>query len=300
MINGAARNVLALMLIFLGCTAFSTTSANELSNVHIRGRSVGCGIPQTGTGHFIAVETRVLDQVRTYHLLVPKSYDPDRAYPLVFRWHGWGGSGLSGGLGIEINSGNDAIVVGADGLNGGWSSYANSPDLIFFDQMLETISNRYCIDRNRVFSYGFSLGGFLTNTLACERGDVVRASAAIAGGIRGGSRSRKRNAATWLLDELGSSGLVTGQGKCKGKVASWFLHDQDDNVVPILKGKAARERAVAMNGCSTETVSEGDGCVRYLGCETAPVVWCESKGFGHNIRDDFAPAKVWKFFENLH
>jgi hypothetical protein len=55
-----------------------------------------------------------------------------------------------------------------------------------------------------------------------------------------------------------------------------------------------------MNGCSTETVSEGDGCVRYLGCETAPVVWCESKGFGHNIRDDFAPAKVWKFFENLH
>jgi polyhydroxybutyrate depolymerase len=199
---------------------------------------------------------------------------------------------------IEFSSGNDAIVVGADGINKYWGLNDDSVNLLFFDRMLETISNQYCIDRDHVFSYGFSAGGFFTNMLACERGDVLRANAAVAGGLRGGYRKGK--VATWLLDALGSNGAVLGGNSCKGKVANWFLHDQDDNTVPIAKGKAARERALAINGCSSNTIDEGDGCVRYQDCGAAPVVWCESKGFGHNIRGDFAPAQVWKFFQTLH
>jgi polyhydroxybutyrate depolymerase len=139
--------------------------------------------------------------------------------------------------------------------------------------MLEIVSDQYCIDSHRIFSYGFSLGGLFTNLLACERGDVLRATAAIASGLAGNN--------------------------CKGKVASWFLHDTDDDAILIARGKAARERAVAANGCSTNTVDEGNGCVRYQGCDATPVVWCESKGFGHNIRGDYAPAQVWKFFQSL-
>jgi predicted peptidase len=235
---------------------------------------------------------RVLNLDRIYHLRVPGTYDPNRAYPLIFRWHGLGGNGQSGGLDIESSSGNDAIVVGADGLNNNWnanldsdelllnSSYADllfntdPADLLFFDLMLESISKQYCIDRDRIFSYGFSAGGYFTNLLSCERGNVLRGSAAIAGGLRGGN--------------------------CKGKVAAWFLHDLDDHVVPIANGKAARDRALVVNGCSTNTIDDGNGCVRYLGCNTAPVVWCESNGFGHNIRAEFAPKRVWKFFLNLH
>jgi polyhydroxybutyrate depolymerase len=219
------------------------------------------------------MEISVLGLNRTYYLRVPGGYDPNHAYPLIFRWHGSGGNGLSGGLGIEGSSGNDAIVVGADGLNREWNSKADSPDLVFFDRMLEMIEKRYCIDRDRVFSYGFSSGASFANLLACERGDVLRASAAIAGRPRGSN--------------------------CKGKVASWFLSDADDHIEPIAEGEAARDRALAANGCSTNTVDEGGGCVRYQGCDAAPVVWCESKGFGHNIRGDFAPARVWKFFMNL-
>jgi polyhydroxybutyrate depolymerase len=219
------------------------------------------------------MEIRVLGLIRTYYLRVPGSYDPNRAYPLIFRWHGSGGNGLSGGLGIEFSSGNDAIVVGGDGLNREWNSEADSADLLFFDRMLETIEKRYCVDRDRVFSYGFSSGAYFTNLLACERGEVLRASAAIAGGLRGVN--------------------------CRGRVARWFLHDSEDHGVPIAEAMAVRDRALAANGCSKDAVELGEGCVRYKGCEDAPVVWCQSKGFGHNIRGDFAPARVWKFFRNL-
>ena len=222
-----------------------------------------------GTNGFKTLTLRVVDRDRTYHLWVPKSYDPKRGYPLIFRWHGQGGDGLSGGLDIEAVAGEDAIIVGADGLQGSWGL----DDLVFFDRMLEEIEAMYCIDRSRIFSYGFSIGGFFTNLLACERGEVLRGSASIAGG-------------PWSND-------------CHGNVARWFLHDEGDQSIPIALGEASRNRAIKANGCSTTTVDEGDSCVRYVECEKAPVVWCQTRGFGHNIRSDFAPSRVWKFFQSL-
>ncbi len=265
----------ALMLILVcmcaACNPPESVASNKPLTSH---RYTGCGTAQIGTGNFMPMKMRVLDHDRTYHLRIPSKYDPNRAYPLIFRWHGSGGNGLSGGLDIESSAGDDAIVVSADGLNSFWDVYtADSIDLLFFDKMLETISNQYCIDSHRIFSVGFSVGGTFSNTLACQRSDVLRASAATA------------------------SGLFVNN--CKGKVATWLLHDLNDEAVPIADGKAVRERAIAANGCSTNTVDEGNGCVRYQGCDTTPVVWCESKGFGHNIREDFAPAQVWKFFQSL-
>jgi poly(3-hydroxybutyrate) depolymerase len=274
MIKVTSPLLYALMLIILCmCTACSPPEPVASSKPLISHHHTGCGIAQKGTGNFVPMKIRILNQDRTYNLRIPSTYDPNRPYPLIFRWHGSGGDGLSGGLGIEDIAKNDAIIVSADGLNNYWRTAPDSIDLPFFDSMLETISNQYCIDSARIFSYGFSVGGGFSNLLACERGDVLRASAAIAGGIAGGN--------------------------CKGKVATWLLHDTDDDAVAIAKGKAMRDRALAINGCSTNTADERNGCVRYQGCDAAPVVWCESKGFGHNIRGDYAPAQVWKFFQSF-
>ncbi len=273
MIKVTSQFIHALILTLLcTCSAASPPKPNEPGDI-LSNRSAGCGVPQKGTDKFVTTKINVQNQERTYHLRIPSTYDPNRAYPLIFRWHGAGGNGLRGGLGIEYISKDDAIVVSAASLGRYWRSHPNSIDLLLFDSLLQTISTQYCIDDKRIFSYGFSAGGTFNNLLACERGDVLRASAAIASGLAGNN--------------------------CKGKVASWFLHDADDEAVPIAKGKAARDRALAINGCSANTIDEGNGCVRYQGCDTAPVVWCQSAGIGHNIRGDFAPAQVWKFFQSL-
>lgn len=276
MLKATSQFIQALMfMLFCLCAACSRAEPLEPKKPQASQRSIGCGIAQTGTGSFVQMKMRVLDLDRSYQLRVPRSYDPNRQYPLIFRWHGAGGNSLSGGLGIESSAKDDAIIVSGEGLNNFWDVYtADSVDLRFFDAMLKTISSKYCIDRERVFSYGFSVGGTLSNSLACRRSDVLRASAAVA------------------------SGLFINH--CQGNVATWLLHDINDDVVAIAKGKAVRDRAIARNGCSTNTIDEGNGCVRFKGCDATPVVWCESKGFGHNIRGDFAPAQAWKFFQGFH
>lgn len=265
------RAIIRTLCLLLAVAAYSAGAAHagELGDARKRGRSTGCGMAATGTGTFVPMSIRSLGRDRTYHLRVPGTYDPNRAYPLIFRWHGRGGDGLSGGLDIESSAGNDALVAGADGFNKTWGA----DDLALFDGMLEEIETHYCVDRGRIYSYGFSAGGYFTNYLACMRGDVLRASAAVAGGPR--------------------------SGECRGNAAAWFLHDADDEAVPIAQGRDALHRVLAANACSASTVNEGEGCVRYQGCDAAPVVWCQSSGFGHDIRGDFAPARVWKFFQEL-
>lgn len=279
MIKVTSKFAYALIIMLLcSCATASPPKQNELNNPIVSNRSAGCSAiyenrMQESTGNFVSIKTQVLNQDRTYHLRIPSTYNPNIAYPLIFRWHGAGGDGLSGGLNIEYSAKEDAIIVSADGLNNYWRTNADSIDLAFFDKMLETVSSQYCIDGNRIFSFGFSSGGSFSNLLACQRGDVLRANAAIASGVAGNN--------------------------CKGQVATWLLHDVDDNAVLIANGKAALARTVATNGCSTNIVDAGNGCVRYQGCDAAPVVWCESKGFGHNIRGDYAPVQVWQFFQSL-
>jgi len=255
------RVISCICLLSSFALAASALSADRLSR--------GCGMAATGTGSFETMTVKMGDRDRTYHLWLPKTYDPRIGYPVVFRWHGRGGDGLSGGLGIEAVAGADAIIVGADGWRGNWSSR----DVVFFDRMLEDIEERYCVDRRRIFSYGFSAGAILTNLLVCDRGDVLRGAASIAGAARGSN--------------------------CHGHVAHWFLLDEGDEAVPISLAEAVRDSAINANRCSMTAVNDGEGCVRYAGCEKAPVVWCRTQGFGHDIRGDFAPARVWKFFQSL-
>lgn len=216
---------------------------------------------------------RVGDQDRTYHVRLPDAYDPTRAYALVFRWHGAGGDGLSGGLGIESSAGREAIVVAPDGLGRTWSVRSEENDLALFDAMLSKLSQRYCVDPRRVFAYGFSAGGGVSNLLGCVRAAQLRGTAAIAGFDR-------------------------GLGRCERAMASWFLHDADDEAAPIVHGESARDRMLQRNRCSHESEPFGQHCVRYKGC-SQPLVWCQTHGRGHNIAGETAPAEVWAFFRAL-
>ena len=252
----------------------SSVSPDAGGDAGTSGRSVGCGKAATSNGSFEQRTIRVGDVDRVYHLRLPDNYSAARAYSLIFRWHGHTGDGLSGGLDIEGPAGRDAIIVGANGIDAAWTSESEANDLLLFDGMYDTLTQRYCVDLNRVFSYGFSMGGGMTNLLGCRRSDKLRATAAIAGFDR-------------------------GTGTCARPVAAWFLHDENDDAVLFSQGTAARDRIRARNHCSTNTVPAGD-CVRYEGCDAGfPLVWCATRGRGHNIAGDTAPGQAWEFFRTL-
>jgi polyhydroxybutyrate depolymerase len=140
---------------------------------------------------------------RTYLLHLPKSYVASKTYPLVFVFHGAGGTGE---LAAEITGWHHKadvegfIAVFPDGLakdpsrpqsfmrnpqfwNAGVaSSGVNRPDDVAFVQaLLEVIQSEHKIDDRRIYATGFSNGAAMAWRLAVDLSDVIAAIGPIAG-----------------------------------------------------------------------------------------------------------------------
>jgi polyhydroxybutyrate depolymerase len=234
---------------------------------------------------FVRATVDVAGTSREYFVYLPQGYDPQRAYPVVFLWHGAGGTGTRNNVPIQNSSGQNAILVGGTAqvntaeMRTQWqfNSGANSPDVAFFDAMVAEVSARYCVDRGRLFSSGFSSGGWFTNLLGCVRGNVIRAQGVVAGGLPGQTSN------------------------CSGAVAAWFLHDTADMENLISGNERARARILGTNGCGTTTAADDPApCVRYQGCRDGlPVVWCATTGAGHSVQSNISGPGMWRFFSSL-
>ena len=237
--------------------------------------SSGCGSSSTDLGSSIVIE----GETRTYELSLPADYDPQIAYPLIFAWHGRGGSGIIAKLrfGLEDSAGAEAIIVYPDGLpqplyggDTGWEVRATGSDIILFDQLFARITENTCIDMDRVFATGHSFGGFMTNFLGCQRGNLLRAIAPVA------------------------SGGPRDNNGCQGSVAVQITHGTNDSIIELSEGEASLAKWQTMNSCSQTSIpSNDDHCVAYEDC-TQPVRWCEFSG-GH-MWPSFAGESIWSFF----
>jgi len=135
-------------------------------------------------------EVTVGGLVRIVSIDFPEDVSSPR--PLVLAFHGWGGdqdqlertSGLGAaatrrgwiaarplGVGKSFNAGTccgEAIEQGVD-------------DVAFARAIIDLVALEACIDRRRVYSTGFSNGGFLSHRLGCEAADVFAAVASVGG-----------------------------------------------------------------------------------------------------------------------
>lgn len=230
----------------------------------------------------------VFGESRGYVLSVPQGYgELPHAWPLVFAFHGSGGSGQ--GLRNWYDSDQryaekQAIVVYPDAKSGSWdldTPSGSNADLAFFDALLAEIGDRACIDATRVFAIGFSNGAYFANQLACRRGGVFRAIAPHAGGGPYGP---------------GSSYDAQGNLVCVGTPpAVKIFHAEDDYVVPISHAEASINHWKWANGCKPTTHGANpDSCTAYDGCGK-PVEVCRYWGVGHSIWAEGAKA-TWDFF----
>jgi polyhydroxybutyrate depolymerase len=139
------------------------------------------------------LQIKVSGTEREYELVLPDSYDGSKRFPVLFAWHGTSSSGLEFiepyyGAIVDGVAGR-AVIVAPDGLiedEGEWAGMTrwqlSSIDGEFFDVLLDKLNRDYCIDPQRVFATGHSIGGYFTNYLGCTRGSRLRAIAPVAGG----------------------------------------------------------------------------------------------------------------------
>jgi poly(3-hydroxybutyrate) depolymerase len=244
--------------------------------------STGCG---TAAGQALGSweeqsALNVDDTNRQWWVWLPNGYDPEQAYPLIFTFHGCGGPDNI--IPIQNAAGDDAIVVRGTGISDGcWTYGGTGQDVQFFDAMLAELEANHCVDTSRVFSMGYSSGAWLTNTLACARGDKLRAAGTVSGGV------------------------VGNRGDCVGDLARIFIHDADDTTNRFVENgnEAELERLVELNGCDTEAdpVSESpEPCARYQNCDDEnPVVMCLTAEQEHGRQDALAIEAFWGFFSSF-
>jgi polyhydroxybutyrate depolymerase len=228
---------------------------------------------------------------RQYFAVLPNNYAANTAYPIVFLWHGanttaqmYIGGGPIAYYGIRTGFPN-AIYVAAQGLPSteggtdyGWAN-TNGRDVDFTKAMIESLESNYCVDKSRVFSTGFSYGGIMSLTLACQMADVFRAIGVMSGTMFGGT------------------------GGCQNTpIPAWFTHGEADTTLPISGGESARDALIKRDGCdttNTQTAAMSDGitmCTIYDVCTSGdPVVWCPVPGETHQI-PSFSGPEIAKFF----
>jgi poly(3-hydroxybutyrate) depolymerase len=237
------------------------------------GGSDGCGKSYPIGDHSLTLD--VAGTTRQYLFVVPPGYDPDGPNPLFFGMHGATWDGASARRSYSMESYIDsAIHVFPDGIDGRWDLSPAGVDVQFFDAMVAFARENTCIDDDRIFVHGHSMGGMVSNLLGCARGDVVRAIAPSAGS---GPR-----------------------GTCTGQVPALLAHGTDDETVPFDWGVQSRDHWLEANSCGdTTTDFDPSPCVEYEGCDGGfPVVWCEHTGMGHRV-PSYYPDAVWNFYNQF-
>lgn len=141
-----------------------------------------------------------------------------------------------------------------------WGAPGDPPerqrDFALVDALITAFGDAHCLDLDRVFVVGHSLGAYFANDVACYLGDRVRAVASVAGGLRGDG--------------------------CVGGAAALLVHHPDDRLVPVSEGLAARDAFRHANGLgAAPAVRVAAGplarlrCARHSAGGTAdPIVWC--------------------------
>jgi poly(3-hydroxybutyrate) depolymerase len=244
--------------------------------------SAGCNMPAgQALGSWVEQpKLNVSGTDRQWWVWLPTGYDPAKAYPVIFTFHGCGGPDNI--VPMQKVAGDKTILVRGTGISNTncWDQGPNGTDVKFFDQMLADVLAKRCADSSRVFATGYSSGSWLVNSLECVRGDKLRATGTVAGGKQFGDNQ-----------------------ECVGRVARIFVHDGDDPENPISYGNDdERDRLLELNHCmmSAPVPEEPAPCARYQGCDPGfPVIWCQTEGEGHNRQDDLAPGAFWKLFSSL-
>lgn len=141
-----------------------------------------------------------------------------------------------------------------------WSDPGDAPerlrDFALVHRIIDAFARDACLDLDRVFVVGHSLGASFANDVACRLGVRVRAVASVAGALQGGA--------------------------CEGGTAALIVHHPDDRLVDFSAGERVRDVFLATAGladaspvAAVEPALAALRCVRYGGDGAPnPVVWC--------------------------
>ncbi len=138
-------------------------------------------------------------KVRQYRIYIPAGYNAANPASLILTLHGLGDNmtNFSGiGMNYIADTANIIVIVPqayTDAFAGtAWNSgagmsgyFPNSTinDVAFLNTLIDTAITNYSVNQSRIYICGFSMGGFMTERMACESNTRIAAFASVAGTI---------------------------------------------------------------------------------------------------------------------
>ncbi len=227
-----------------------------------------------------------VDGVAREGLVCAPSKESSGAPPLVFGFHGHGGSMQNAARSFAFHDlWPEAVVVYLQGLNTpgrlsdpegkkpGWQhgpGEQEDRDLKFFDAVLAAMKEKFKIDEKRVYASGHSNGGAFSYLLWGSRSEVL---AAIAPSAAAGARNLKEAKPRPVLHVAG----------------------EKDPLVKFETQMRAITAVRALNGCEDQGKDWDKGCTLYPSSKDAPVVTFIHPGTHAYPKE--APALIVKFFK---
>ncbi len=161
------------------------------------------GIGLMGFNNYINAQQTIADtmmhdgETRSYIIYIPANYTGNAPVPLLFNFHGRTGTATQQMNWCDFRPIADTagfIIVHPQGLlfNGvtcwnvggeGFTLGMTTDDIGFTEAMIDTIAGQYNIDLTRVYSTGYSNGGFFSFELACQLGYNIAAIASVGGSM---------------------------------------------------------------------------------------------------------------------
>ena len=240
---------------------------------------------------------------RTFIMHVPSAYDGSKPVPLVVDYHPVMGSGSNQLNGTTYKAQTDpegVISLYPDGtksadsrkMGPGWNvgpCCSDDDDVKFSREMIKFVETKVCIDKKRVYATGFSMGGGMTNHVACFMSDVFAAVAPAAMDLN------KTNSAKCNPERPISIIMFRGTAD---NVCRYQGGDSGYNDGLNFLGAEGNFRFWAeKNGCVGTPTKNSDGCQEYSNCQDGTkVVLCTKKNGGHEQGD----GKIgWPFMKQF-
>ena len=282
-------------------TPESSATVESSSSAAVQQVIVDCSGKTAKVGDKQNMSVNVDGKNRTFIMHIPSAYKGDKPVPLVIDYHPIGGSGNGefGSSPYKAKTDPEGVITlypdgtsKPGGMGNGWNvgpCCSNDDDVKFSYAMIDKLKEIACIDPQRIYATGFSMGGGMSNHVACMMSDVFAAVAPAAMDLnKTNSAACKMSRPISVINFRGTNDPV-----CRYQGGDSGFNDG----LNFLGAEGTFKFWAQKNECQGSPSKNSNGCDEYSNCKDGTkVVLCTKQGGGH----DYGDASIgWPFLKQF-